>query len=68
MMNERLPTSVAEINRATFKDPGGNAYEYVDIEIGDGKLRRDGKLKSINSDYDLYSKGRDGLSRTKARR
>lgn len=60
MMNERLPTSLAEINRATAKDPWGNPYEYFDIEFGDGKPRRDGKLKPINSDFDLYRKGRDG--------
>ena len=34
MMTERLPTSLAEINRATAKDPWGNPYEYFDIEFG----------------------------------
>jgi len=62
MMNERLPTSLAEINRATFKDPWGNPYEYFDIEFGSGQPRKDHSLHPINSDFDLYSKGRDGDS------
>lgn len=65
MMNERLPIDLAEVNRGAFKDPWGNPYEYLDIELGVGKPRRDGKLKPMNSDFDLYSKGRDGLTKEK---
>ncbi len=65
MMNERLPNDLAEVNRGTFLDPWGNPYEYLDITLGAGKPRRDGKLKPINSDFDLYSKGRDGDSKEK---
>jgi len=59
-MNLRLPTSLAEVNRETFRDPWGNPYGYLDIENGGGKPRRDGKLKPINTDFDLYSMGLDG--------
>lgn len=62
MMNERLPNDLAEIGRATLKDPWGNPYEYLNFALG-GKPRKDGKLKPINSDYDLYSKGKDGESK-----
>lgn len=65
MTNERLPIDLAEINRAGFLDPWGNPYEYLDITLGVGKPRRDGKLKPINSDFDLYSKGQDGDSKEK---
>ena len=66
MMNERLPIGLAEVNRAGFRDPWGNPYEYLDIENpGGGKPRKDGKLKPMNSDFDLYSKGRDGLTKEK---
>ena len=57
---------MAEVNRAGFRDPWGNPYEYLDIENpGGGKPRKDGKLKPMNSDFDLYSKGRDGLTKDK---
>ena len=62
MMNERLPVNLAEINRGTFKDSWGNPYEYFDIEFGSGQPRKDHNLHPINSDFDLYSKGRDGDS------
>jgi general secretion pathway protein G len=65
MMNERLPIDLAEINRGAFLDPWGRPYEYLDITLGAGKPRRDGKLKPMNSDFDLYSKGRDGLTKEK---
>ena len=65
MMNERLPINLAEINRATFKDPWGSPYEYFDIEFGSGgQPRKDHNLHPLNSDFDLYSKGRDGDSNT----
>ena len=44
------------------------ALRGVDLDIenpGGGKPRKDGKLKPMNSDFDLYSKGRDGLTKEK---
>lgn len=41
----------------------GNPYEYLDLTLRVGKSRRDGKLKPINSDFDLYSRGQDGDSK-----
>lgn len=65
MMNERLPVDLAEVNRGNFLDPWGHPYEYLDIVNGVGKPRKDGKLKPMNSDFDLYSRGRDGLTKEK---
>jgi general secretion pathway protein G len=62
-MNERLPTSLAEIGRGTLKDPWGNPYEYLSYEAGPpGNIRKDHALHPLNTTFDLYSKGRDGQS------
>jgi general secretion pathway protein G len=47
-------------------DPWGNPYKYFNIETAKGKgmLRKDKSLNPINSDYDLYSMGKDGQSQT----
>jgi general secretion pathway protein G len=62
MMNERLPTSLAETNRATFKDPWGRPYEFLDVTASPGLARKDLALVPINTGFDLYSKGKDGAS------
>jgi general secretion pathway protein G len=61
-LNERLPNNLAEINRATFLDPWGRPYEYLNLALGPGLARKDLALHPINSDFDLYSKGKDGVS------
>jgi general secretion pathway protein G len=61
-LNERLPNNLAEINRATFLDPWGRPYEYLNLALGPGQERKDLALHPINSDFDLYSKGKDGVS------
>ncbi|MCP5420594.1 MAG: prepilin-type N-terminal cleavage/methylation domain-containing protein [Gammaproteobacteria bacterium] len=64
-VNFRYPTDLGEL-RDGFPtvDPWGNAYQYLNIALqkGKGKSRKDGKLNPINSDYDLYSVGKDGKS------
>jgi general secretion pathway protein G len=46
-------------------DPWGNLYIYLNLTDPSltGKPRKDGKLHPVNSDYDLYSTGKDGLSK-----
>ena len=48
-----------------FNDPWGNAYQYRNVQTqkGNGKLRKDRFMVPLNSDFDLYSRGADGLSR-----
>lgn len=62
----KVPASLADIGRAGALDPWGNAYVYTDIGApgGLGAARKDHKLNPINSDYDLYSKGPDGVTKT----
>ena len=45
-------------------DPWGFAYQYYNQRTGTGNgiSRRDKKLKPLNSDFDLYSVGRDGAT------
>jgi general secretion pathway protein G len=56
------PASLADIGRGGLKDPWGNAYQYVshDDPTGRGAWRKDHNIVPINSDYDLWSNGKDG--------
>ena len=62
----RFPDSLAEVGLHTMLDPWGNPYQYLRIYgaglKGKGKLRKDKSLVPVNSDYDLYSMGKDGAS------
>lgn len=64
--NGRLPDSLIDVFGEIPLDPWGNPYEYLRIDGGNikgkGKQRKDKNLVPINSDYDLYSKGADGMS------
>jgi general secretion pathway protein G len=63
MMNERLPNDLAEVGRAAFRDPWGNPYQYLNFSLGVvGQQRKEHALVPINTDFDLYSMGRDGAS------
>lgn len=61
-----LPGSLNDVDLGTRLDPWGSPYQYLNITTakGKGKLRRDKSLNPINSDYDLYSMGKDGKSST----
>ena len=64
--NDRLPAKLGELPGEIPLDPWGRAYEYLNIPAagpGKGALRKDGKLNPLNTDFDLYSKGRDGDSK-----
>lgn len=58
------PESLAEVGYATYRDPWGNPYQYLNIQTAKNKglMRKDRFLVPINSDYDLYSMGKDGQS------
>ena len=63
----RLPDTLTEVPGAKRIDPWGNPYEYLNIEGGGkeakGKARLDKFNVPLNTDYDLYTKGRDGESK-----
>lgn len=60
------PVSLAEIGNGGKLDPWGRPYVYQELLSlpGKGKARKDRKLNPINSDFDLYSLGKDGVSQT----
>ncbi len=65
----RLPNDLAEIHRGTYLDPWGNPYQYLNYELdekhpvtGEPKnARKDHADHPLNSTYDLFSMGKDGL-------
>ncbi len=63
----RLPDTLTEVPGAKRTDPWGNPYEYLNIEGGGKAAMGDARLDKfnvpINTDYDLYTKGRDGDSK-----
>lgn len=73
--NGRLPTNLGEIGLGGIKDPYGNPYQYLPAppeEKGKGKagnagiaakMRKDHNLVPVNTDFDLYSMGKDGESK-----
>jgi general secretion pathway protein G len=61
--NWRLPASLADISQDRRLDPWGHPYQYLDFAFATrGQMRKDRNLVPINSDYDLYSMGKDGSS------
>lgn len=64
--NGSLPGALAQLGPNLPQDPWGNPYQYFNIEDsgpGNGQLRKDKNLVPINSDFDLYSMGKDGDSK-----
>jgi general secretion pathway protein G len=59
-----LPATLAEAGYGDVTDPWGNAYQYVNLltASGNGVARKDKKLAPLNSDFDLYSMGADGIT------
>jgi len=64
MIDNRVPPpSLAAIGAAGKLDPWGMPYVYLDLTTaGIGKARKNKNLVPINSDFDLYSYGKDGES------
>jgi general secretion pathway protein G len=58
----RLPDSLREVGKEYARDAWGNTYRYFNVTSGQGNgVRRFDKLAvALNTDFDLYSLGRDG--------
>jgi len=63
--NGTYPASLAALGE-TRLDPWGHTYLYLAIDVvpppNVGLKRRDKNLNPLNSDYDLYSLGPDGMT------
>jgi general secretion pathway protein G len=58
--HDALPATLAEAGIAGT-DPWGRPYVYVRAAgAAAGQRRRDGKRATLNTDFDLYSRGADG--------
>jgi len=64
--NGEFPANLAAVSNAGLLDPWKHPYVYVELASvhGHGAARKDHKLNPINSDFDLYSSGKDGVSKT----
>lgn len=61
--NQHFPESLDEVGFGDMKDCWGNPYAYTRVEgTPTGKLRKDKFLVPVNTDFDLYSRGKDGKS------
>lgn len=72
---DQYPDSLTVIGMDKMLDPWGNPYQYLNLtaskngngkgkgkDVNVGKARKDHNLVPINSDFDLYSMGKDGAS------
>jgi general secretion pathway protein G len=63
--DDRIPLSLDELGVDVPRDPWGREYRFLNIpSTGNNKdgVRKDGRLNPLNSDFDLYSLGKDGAS------
>lgn len=60
-----LPNALADIGIVGRQDPWGRPYQYLRIQgspSSRSRSRKDQFLVPLNTDYDLYSRGKDGMS------
>ncbi len=59
-----VPVGLAAVGAAGKLDPWGRPYVYLKLGAPSaaGKARKNKNLVPINSDFDLYSEGKDGAS------
>lgn len=59
-----FPPTLAAVNLAGRLDPWGRPYVYYNVDAnGRGGARKDRALNPLNTDFDLYSLGPDGVSK-----
>jgi general secretion pathway protein G len=58
-----FPETLAQAGLDGIVDPWGRAYAYLDVATAPSNaVRKDKNLHPINTDFDLYSLGKDGVS------
>ena len=64
--NRQYPATLSVLFNPLPLDPWKNPYQYLAIDIdpapNTGAVRKDKSLHPLNSDFDLYSNGKDGQS------
>jgi general secretion pathway protein G len=59
-----LPGALEDAGLGGRLDPWGRPYRYYNVEAnGRGGARKDRRLNPLNTDFDLYSLGKDGRTR-----
>ncbi len=62
--NRAFPQTLDEVGAAGRLDPWGQPYRYYNVEAnGRGGARKDRRLNPLNTDFDLYSVGKDGKTK-----
>ncbi len=63
--NGALPDSLTDAGFPGRTDPWGFPYQYLNLSSlkGNGQARKDKKTNPLNSDFDLYSVGADGVTK-----
>lgn len=63
--NRAFPDSLADVGAAAMLDPWGSPYQYVnhDEKASRGQWRRDKNIVPINTDFDVFSLGKDHQSK-----
>lgn len=62
----QYPDTIAQFDASGRLDPWGNPYHYTLLvgAKGKGDARKDRRLNPLNSDYDLFSAGKNGVFKT----
>lgn len=62
----KYPADLAELGFADKLDPWRRPYHYTDLsgKGAKGKARKDHRLNPLNSDFDLFSAGKNGVFKT----
>ncbi len=64
LVDNRLPLNLEETGLGGMEDPWGNPYVYVPSDsVPLGKRRSKKGIVPVNTDFDLYSMGKDGDSK-----
>jgi len=61
LVNQQYPATLTDVGYGANKDPWGNPYQYVNLTHG-ASPRTDRFAVPLNTVFDLYSMGKDGLT------
>ena len=63
--NREFPDALSDVGAGGMRDPWGSPYQYVnhDEKASRGQWRRDKNIVPINTDFDVFSLGKDRQSK-----